>query len=191
MTTHSLTEEVARRLRWSTFMGVLTAAIGVVMILYPFATAAASAVFLGAALLVTAAVQVAYTFTSQTAGDFFLKLLLGVAYGVGGIALVSFPLAGVLTLTVVLGAMLVTEAILETALAFALPAFMGRGWPLFSALLSLALGLLVLFQWPDSSVWAIGTLVGAAVLVNGTTRAALSSTIRRDLRAAQPPPAAA
>ncbi len=191
MTTHTLTEEVARRLRWSTVMGVLTAVIGVVMILYPFATAAASTVFLGAALLVAAAVQIAYTFTSQTAGDFFLRLLLAIAYGGGGIALVSFPLAGVLTLTVVLGAMLVTEAILETTLAFTLPAPMGRGWLLLSALTSLVLGLLVLFQWPSSSVRAIGTLVGAAVLVNGTTRAALSSTIRRDLRAGQPTPAAA
>ncbi|HVO11254.1 MAG TPA: DUF308 domain-containing protein [Vicinamibacteria bacterium] len=191
MTTHTLTEEVARRLRWSTFMGVLTAAIGVVMILYPFATAAASTVFLGAALLVAAAVQVAYTFTSRTAGDFFLKLLLAVVYGIGGIALAFFPLAGVVTLTAVLGAMLVAEAILETALAFALPAAMGRGWLLLGALFSLVLGLLVLFQWPNSSVWAIGTLLGTAVLVNGTTRAALSSSVRRDLRAARPTPTTA
>ena len=191
MTTHTLADEAARRLRWSTVLGVLTAAIGVVMIIYPFATAAASTIYLGAALLIAAAVQVAYTFTSQSAGDFFLKLLLAIVYGIGGIALVSFPLAGLVTLTAVLGGMLLAEAVLETALAFALPAALGRGWLLLSALFSLVLGLLVLLQWPSSSLWAIGTLVGAAVLVNGTTRAVLSSSVRRDLRAAQATPTTA
>ena len=191
MTPHTFSEDVAKRLRWSTFMGVLTAVIGVVMIVYPLATAAVSAVFLGAALLVAAVAQFVFAFTSPTAGNFFLKLLLGVVYGIAGVALAFFPLAGVMTLTAVLGAMLVAEALLETTLAFVVPASMGRGWLLLSALASLALGLLILFQWPNSSGWAIGTLVGVAVLVNGITRAALSSSVRKELRSAQPLPAAA
>jgi uncharacterized membrane protein HdeD (DUF308 family) len=172
-------------------MGVLTAAIGVAMIVYPLATAALSTVFVGAALLIAALAQFVFAFTSPTAGNFFLKLLLGVVYGIAGVALAFFPLAGVMTLTVVLGAMLVAEALLETILAFVVPASMGRGWLLLSALASLALGLLILFQWPTSSGWAIGTLVGVAVLVNGITRAALSSTVRKELRSAQPLLAAA
>lgn len=191
MTTHTLSEEVAGRLRWSAFMGVLTAAVGVVMIIYPLATAAASTVFLGAALLVAALAQLVFAFTSQTAGNFFLKLLLGVVYGIAGIALAFFPLAGMMTLTAVLGTMLVAEAILEATLAFVFPASMGRGWLLLSALASLALGLLILFQWPGSSAWAIGTLVGVAVVMNGIARTAISSSVRRELRSAEPSPAAA
>jgi uncharacterized membrane protein HdeD (DUF308 family) len=161
------------------------------MIVYPLATAAVSTVFLGAALLIAAVAQFVFAFTSPTAGSFFLKLLLGVVYGIAGVALAFFPLAGVMTLTAVLGAMLVAEALLETTLAFVVPASMGRGWLLLSALASLALGLLILFQWPNSSGWAIGTLVGVAVLVNGIARAALSSSVRKELRSAQPLPAAA
>jgi len=186
MTTDTLPEEVANRARWSLFMGVLTAAIGVVMIIYPLATATVSALFLGWALIIAAVAQLVFAFTSQTAGNFFLKLLLGVLYGAAGIALAFFPLAGVATLTAVLGVMLVVEAILETVIAFALPAVMGRGWFLFSALASLVLGLLILFHWPSSSAWAIGTLVGAAVLINGITRIAISSRVGREVRSLQP-----
>jgi uncharacterized membrane protein HdeD (DUF308 family) len=186
VTADTVFAEVAKRARWSVFMGVLTAAIGVVMIIHPLATAAVSTLFLGWALIIAAAAQFAFAFTSQTAGSFFMKLLLGVLYGIAGIALAFFPLAGVVTLTALLGAMLVAEAILETVIAFALPAVMGRGWFLFSALASLVLGLLILFHWPSSSAWAIGTLVGAAVLVNGITRIAISSRVRRELRPVQP-----
>jgi uncharacterized membrane protein HdeD (DUF308 family) len=186
MTTDTLSKEIARRARWSVFMGVLTTAIGVVMIIHPLATAAVSTLFLGWALIIAAAAQFIFAFTSQTAGHFFLKLLLGVLYGIAGIALAFFPLAGVVTLTALLGVMLVFEAVVETVIAFALPAVMGRGWFLFSALASVVLGLLILLHWPSSSAWAIGTLVGAGVLVNGFTRIAISSRVRRELRPVLP-----
>ena len=113
MTTDTLSKEIARRARWSVFMGVLTTAIGVVMIIHPFATAAVSTLFLGWALIIAAGAQFVFAFTSQTGGNFFLKLLLGVLYGIAGIALAFFPLAGVVTLTALLGAMLVFEAVVK------------------------------------------------------------------------------
>jgi len=183
MTADTLFADAAKRARWSLFMGVLTAAIGVVMIIHPIVTAAVSTVFLGWALIMAAAAQFVFAFTSHTAGNFFLKLLLGVLYGV---ALAFFPLAGVVTLTAVLGWMLVVEAILETVIAFALPAVVGRGWLLLSSLASLVLGLLILFHWPGSSAWAIGTLVGTAVFINGITRIAISSAVSGALRPVQP-----
>ena len=160
-------------------MGFLTAAIGIAMILYPLATAAVSTVFFGSALIVAALAQFVFAFTSQTAGNFFLKLLLGVLYGIAGIALVAFPGVGLVSLTGALGAMLIAEAILEAITAFALPAEMGRGWLLLSAVTSLLLGIMILAEWPASSVWAIGTFVGLAVLMNGITRIVIASQVRR------------
>ena len=182
MTTNTLSQEVSRRAGWSIFMGFLTAAIGVVMIVYPLATAAFSTVFIGSLLIVAAAAQFVFAFTSPTAGSFFLKLLLGVLYGVSGVAIVGFPLVGVVTLTGVLGAMLIAEAVVETVMAFSLPAVEGRGWFFLSAFTSLVLGVMILAQWPSSSAWAIGTLVGVAVLINGITRIVVSSGVRSTVR---------
>jgi uncharacterized membrane protein HdeD (DUF308 family) len=52
-------------------------------------------------------------------------------------------------------------------------------------LASLLLGVSMLAQWPGSSAWAIGALAGTAVLVNGITRIAVSSTVTKELRPAQ------
>ena len=178
MGTNSFTQEVSKQAGWSIFMGVLTAAIGIVMIIYPAATATFSTLFVGWMLIFAAIAQIAFAFTSDSAGNFFLLLLFGIVYGIGGIALLAYPVTGAVTLTAALGVMLIIEGILETAVAFELPAGTGRGWFVVSAISSGLLGILILAKWPASTGWAIGTLVGAAVLMNGITRVVVSTAVR-------------
>jgi uncharacterized membrane protein HdeD (DUF308 family) len=140
-------------------------------------------VFVGSALIVAGVAQLIFAFASSTAGRFFLNVLLGILYGIAGVSLVASPAIGLVTLTAVLGALLIAEAVFETFMAFALPAGAGRGGFLVNALCSLLLGVMILAQWPFSSVWAIGTMVGVAVLVNGITRAVISGQIRTGFRA--------
>ena len=186
MTTDTLTKEVSKSAGWSIFMGALTAVIGVLMIIYPLATAAASTVFLGAALIVIGAAQAVFAFASDSVGSFFLKLLIGILYGIAGVLLVAFPAAGVVSLTGVLGMMLVAEGIVEMIIAFGAPALSGRGWFVFSAISSVLLGVLILAQWPSSSAWAIGTLVGVGALINGITRVVISTAVHHEARAMTP-----
>lgn len=177
MSTNTLSHDVSKQAGWGLFMGLLTAAIGVAMIIYPMVTATVSTLFFGWALIIAGGAQVIFAFTSETAGNFFLKLLLGIMYGVAGIALVAFLPAGVLTLTAGIGIMLIAEAIIELVLAFSLPVTGGRGWFIASSIASAFLGILILAQWPTSAVWTIGTMVGVAVLINGISRVVVSSTV--------------
>jgi len=183
MKTNSFAGDISNHAGWSIVMGLLTAAVGVVMIAYPLTTATVSTVFVGSALIVAAIAQLVFAFNSPSVGSFVVKLLLGVLYGIAGVSLLVAPAIGVVTLTAVLGAMLIAEAGVETVIAFSLPAAAGRGGFLLNALSSLLLGVMILAQWPSSSIWAIGTLVGVAVLFNGVTRAVISGRIHRDARA--------
>ena len=111
MATDTLFEEVSKRAGWSIFMGMLTAAVGVVMIIYPLATAAASTVFFGSALIVAGG-RAARSSRSLADGGEVLsqpparhslrhrRSLPGCAPGIG-----------LVTLTAVLGAMLIAEAV--------------------------------------------------------------------------------
>jgi len=173
----TLSQDISKKAGWSLFTGFLTAAIGVVMIIYPLATATVSTMFFGWALIIACGAQTVFAFTSDTAGNFFVKLLLGILYGFTGLALVAFPPAGVLTLTWVLAVMLLAEAIIEMVLAFSLPAAAGRGWFVASSLASALLGILIIAQWPASAVWTIGTILGVSVLFNGISRIVVSGSI--------------
>jgi uncharacterized membrane protein HdeD (DUF308 family) len=177
MSTQSLTEEVKKRSAWSIFMGIVTAALGCFLIVYPLATAAITTVLLGWALIFVGLAQFVFALYSQTIGNFFLKVLLSLLYGICGIALAFFPIAGVAALTGVLGTLLLIQAGLLTATAFQLKPADG-GWFLFDAATNLLLGILILARWPSSSVWAIGTLVGVSVVMSGISRIMIATKIR-------------
>ena len=48
-------------------------------------------------------------------------------------------------------------------------------------IVAVALGILIAYQWPSSSTWAIGTLVGANLLVSGFTRLFISAAAKSEL----------
>jgi uncharacterized membrane protein HdeD (DUF308 family) len=178
MSVPSLIQEVKKRSGWSIFMGALSAVLGLFLIAYPMATATITTVLLGWTLIFVGVAQFVFALHSQTPGNFFLKILAGALYGITGIALAFAPMAGVEALTALLGTLLLVQAGLATVTAFQIRPLDGWGWYLFDAIVSLALGMLIIIKWPSSSMWAIGTLVGAAVLMGGISRTVVASKIR-------------
>ena len=174
----NLTSEVRSRAGWGIFLGIVTAALGVLLIAYPLFAATVTTIFIGCVLIIAGVLDIALALRAHKAGTFFARLLLGVVYGLGGLLLLFNPQSGVALLTAVLGVMLLIEAGATTALAFQVKPLSGWGWLLFDAVITAILGFLILAHWPASAVWAIGTLVGAAILVRGITRIALSARLR-------------
>ena len=178
MPTQSITDDVKKRSAWSIAMGVLTAVLGAFLIIYPFATAMVTTVLLGWILVLVGVAQFVFALHTQTVGSFFLKLLLGILYAIAGIALAFLPIEGVMVLTGVLGTLLLIQAGMLTVTAFQMKPLDGWGWFLADAIASLLLGILIFAKWPNSSLWAIGTLVGVAVLIGGISRIMIAAKIR-------------
>jgi len=178
MSTQSITDDVKKRSAWSIAMGTLTAVLGVFLVIYPFATAMITTVLLGWILVLVGIAQFVFALHTHTVGNFFLKVLLGILYAVAGIALAFLPIEGVIVLTGVLGTLLLIQAGLLTVNAFQMKPLDGWGWYLADAIASLLLGILIFVKWPNSSMWAIGTLVGVAVLVGGISRTMIAAKIR-------------
>jgi uncharacterized membrane protein HdeD (DUF308 family) len=178
MSTPNLSGEIKKRSAWSVFMGIVTVVLGAFLIIYPLATGTVTTVLLGWALILGAGAELVSALQSQKAGDFLWRILLSVAYGISGVMLTIFPIAGVAALTGVVGTLLLVQAVLVTVTAFQLKPLQGWGWLLLDAAASLLLGIMILAQWPSSSFWAIGTMVGVAVLVNGVSRIMLSLKVQ-------------
>jgi uncharacterized membrane protein HdeD (DUF308 family) len=174
-----LSGDVKSRAGWGIVLGILTAVLGLLLIAYPLFTATITTIFIASILVVAGVLEVVQALRVHTAGAFFWRLLLGIVYGFAGVVLLLYPLRGVAVLTVVLGVMLLFEAAFTAALAFQVKPLSGWGWLLFDAAVTAILGFLILAHWPSSSLWAIGTLVGVAVLIRGVTRIALCMGLRR------------
>jgi uncharacterized membrane protein HdeD (DUF308 family) len=178
MPTESLADEVKKRSAWSMFMGVLTALLGCFLIAYPLATAAITTLMLGWVLIFVAITQIVFALHSQTVGRFFAKVLLAILYGVAGVVLAFFPAVGLPALTMMLGTLLLVYAGVEAGTAFEVRPVEGWGWFLFDAIVTFLVAMLILAKWPSSSIWAIGTLVGASVLMGGISRMMIALGIR-------------
>lgn len=175
----NLAGEVRTNAGWGIALGILTVVLGLALIAYPLFTATITTIFIGWVLIVAGIFEVVQAVRANNVGTFFARLLLGLVYGFGGVMLLLYPLRGVAVLTMLLGVVLLFEAGATAVLAFQVKPFSGWGWLLGDAVITALLGFLILAHWPASSIWAIGTLVGAAILVRGITRIALSTMLRR------------
>jgi uncharacterized membrane protein HdeD (DUF308 family) len=178
MNTQTVTDDIKKRSMWSIVMGCVTAALGLFLIVYPFAAGAITAVVLGWAMIFVGIAQFIFALESQTAGAFFWKVALSLVYGIGGIVVVAAPLRGLAALTGIVGAVLLLQAVLLAVTAFQLRPADGWGWFLADAAGSLLLGGLILAGWPFSSLWAIGTLVGVSVFMSGVSKITIAAKIR-------------
>lgn len=178
MATHDAVDEIKSRSGWAIFMGVLTAALGLFLVLYPMLTATITTVLLAWTLIFVGIAQFIFALHSRKAGQFFWKLLSSIVYVGCGALLAAAPIAGVAALTGILGWLLLIQGVLQAITAFGLRPLEGWGWYLFDAVWAFLLGVLILAQWPFSSAWAIGTLVGVSVLMSGISRILIAGKIR-------------
>ena len=161
--------------RSSLIWGILMIICGVLAICLPLASSIGLAILVGWLLLVSAVWHLIFAFRSRHLGGILWQLLLAIVYGLVGLMVLFNPLAGVVSLTLLLAIFLLVEAGLELALYFSLRRTANAGWILLDSVITLILALLIWGQWPSSAVWAIGTLMGVSLIFSGISRVMLST----------------
>jgi uncharacterized membrane protein HdeD (DUF308 family) len=96
-----------------------------------------------------------------------MSFLIGALYLAAGAYLAFLPLAGILTLTILLAALFIAEGVLEIIMAFRVRPHEGWGWLLLSGLIAAAVGVLIALGLPSSATWAIGLLTGINLISTG------------------------
>jgi uncharacterized membrane protein HdeD (DUF308 family) len=163
-------------------LAVLMIVLGILAIALPLATGIGVSIVVGWIIVFGGFTYLAYAFAAKGAGAFLWRILIGIAYVIGGFYLVFHPSLALEALTLVLAAILVAEGVLQIIVFFQFRSLPGSGWVLFDAITTLLLGFLIGYPWPFSSAWAIGTLVGINLLVSGFTRLMYSVAARRELK---------
>ncbi|MGO9084649.1 MAG: HdeD family acid-resistance protein [Terriglobales bacterium] len=168
---------------WSIVWGVLLIIFGMLAIGSPFVAAVAVTGFIAGLIVLAGVVHVILAFHAHGAGSLIWKLLVGLAYLFFGGYLIVHPVLGMASLTLVLASLFLIEGILNIVLFFKMRSVAGSSWVLVDGIITLLLGLMIYMQWPSSSVWAIGTLVGVSMIISGVTRVMLSLAVRKAVAA--------
>jgi uncharacterized membrane protein HdeD (DUF308 family) len=177
---------VRRASTLSIFWGVLLIGLGMLAVGSPMVAAVAVNVLIAWLIVLAGVVHLVVAFHAREAGSVIWRLLVGLAYVCFGGYLIARPVAGVASLTLLLASLFLVEGISNIVLFFRAPSTLRSSWMLLDGIVTLLLGLLIYRQWPSSSAWAIGTLVGVSLIFSGVTRVMVSLAVRKAASSSQP-----
>lgn len=170
--------------------GVAAILLGAVAILFPFAATLAAELLFGVVLAVLGLFEIVRSVVFAGVVSRVWTFLLGLIALAAGVILLIFPLEGMLTLTVVVAVFLVLGGIVQLVGGWqtsperrrlkTLPVIKGWGWLALSGVLSIIIGLILLFGLPASATWALGLLLGIDLLFFGGSEIALAVALPSD-----------
>jgi uncharacterized membrane protein HdeD (DUF308 family) len=157
---------------WKLFLaqGIVMMLLGFLALVLPNITTLAIEIFVGWLFFIGGIFRAVSVWHSRQAPGFAWSLLAAVLSIVLGLILIFRPMAGVLTLTMVLVAFFIVEGIASIIGAIEHRQHLRSwGWVLFSGIVDLLLAYLIWQGWPSSASWAIGLLVGVNMLFLGSS----------------------
>ena len=165
---------------WNIFLGALLLLLGIVTLFAQFFTTLASIYFLGWVLLIGGFLEFFNGFFPRE--NRWLYLIGGVLSFIFGYILITNPLNSAVFLTLLIGIWLALSGTFKL-IASMIVHEEKWGLKLFSGILTLLLGIVILSQWPVSGLWVVGLFIGIELIIRGIslmgTQAYQPATIRR------------
>lgn len=158
--------DIAQNWGWFLAFGIGLLILGLAAVVRSFTATVASMLFFGWLLVLASGIEIAQAVMVGHWAGFFQHLLAAILFGVVGLIMVVRPLQSAEVLTIFIAAFFLVGGLFETVVAVAL-ALPGWGWQFADGLITLALGLLVIAEWPASGLWVIGLLLGIGLIFDG------------------------
>ena len=165
MTVHE--EGLRKSWIWMAVLAVISLIGGVLALFNPFAATLAATMMAGWVFALLGLVQIVQAFQVQGWGGFIWALLFGLLSLIVGGSLIFNPLAGMVSLTLLVAVLFIATGVVKTMYSFSLRPVTGWGWVLFSGLVSLALGIMIMADLPASAASILGILLGVELISNG------------------------
>lgn len=158
--------------------GLLAAAelvLGFVLLGFPFVLGASAVWLCGFVLFVAGAVRLVQSVVRPVHRAW--NLLAALFYLAVGVLMVQMPVFSMEIGTLGIGIALMTAGLLRLLMAAVLRSG-GTMWRLFNGAVSLALGAMVVWGWPSSSLWLIGSVIAVEMIFSGWTLMFLALSAR-------------
>ena len=166
--------------KWYLGLGILLTLFGVVLLAsLPFATLSVVFIF-GVLMMIGGLLHFVAAFKIFEGGFRWLWALCGVLCVVAGHYAFSTPVKTAIILTNLLAIVLIVAGVIRVFNAVLFRAFQGWGWTLFSGLLTLVTGIIILMS-PDAPFWVLGLFLAVDILFQGINYLTLASYIRREV----------
>src|SRR5262249_37401088 len=174
-----LDERTSLRRNWWLFLafGVLSVIVGMLAISSTFIATLVSVRVFGWLLLIAGITEVVHAVMVRNLKGFALHLLSAALYLLVGLFMLEDPIRAATVLTLLLAASFFVGGVLRVVFSLAVR-FPAWPWVLLNGVVDLVLGILILNEWPESSLWVIGLFVGIDLLFHGWSWGVLALGVR-------------
>jgi uncharacterized membrane protein HdeD (DUF308 family) len=152
---------------WRLTIGICLMLLGIAAICLCTVIAIAVEILVGWVLLFAALAQTMHAIGTGNWRAFLPAILYAMVYFLAGMMMLTFPIGGVLTLTLLLAAFFIVAGLFKIGLSMQLRPARNWGWMTLSGCMAILLGVLIWAQWPSTARWAIGLLVGIDMMLTG------------------------
>jgi len=167
---------------WFVVYGVIMILLGAFAIVAPGIATLAVTLMVGWLLLFSGAFGLfAVISGGMRAPGFWWNLITTIVYFLAGLAVLNRPLAGVLTLTVILAAYLLAGGVIRIMMAMGYRAHAPGAWfwLLLSGVIDILLAVIIMMGLPGTAVWVLGLMVGINLLMMGFSILMVALAVRR------------
>lgn len=161
------------------FLGVLLVICGTIGLLAEVAFSFASITILSLVALIGGVLMAIHAFQARAWKTFLIQSLFAALYVGLGIFIWISPIAALQGLTIWLAAMFLVTGAMRLIAAFQNWSLGGGMWPALSGVLSLLLGILILNNWPQASLWVPGMLLAIELILQGWAMIFLGQALKR------------
>lgn len=163
---------------WIMALGILLILTGVFCIVADVTATFATIFVFGLFLLIGAVISLIHAFRVHTWSGFLLSFLSALLRGFAGFFLIRYPAAGAIAVTLILASLFFVGGVFR-AIGAGMMRFPQWGWSVFSGIVSVILGIILLAQLPVSSLWFIGFAVGVDMIFEGVSLVGVAAALRR------------
>jgi uncharacterized membrane protein HdeD (DUF308 family) len=166
---------------WFLLEGCVLIVLGGAAIVLPTVAGLATTILFGWLLMLGGLVGLLSGWRARNAPGRLLAVLSSLLAIVAGGILVGFPVAGLMSLTLVLAAFLTVDGVVSIlyALDHRRHASQRWGFLLVNGLLDILLAVLILWWLPDSAAWILGLVLGIDLVFAGVSLVAMALAARR------------
>ncbi|WP_424361752.1 HdeD family acid-resistance protein [Methylocystis parvus] len=167
------TAHCRRKWGWIVAMGVLFIIGGVVALFNTLAATLVTIIYIAAAMVVAGGWEIFTAFQIRPWGRAAVWAVVGAITVAAGVATARFPFLAAMSLTALVGALLIAGGAMKLVLAWQLRDL--SRWELIAVAgaLSFILGLLILAEWPVSGLYVLGLFLGVNLLFEGVSWVAM------------------
>ncbi|WP_392552685.1 HdeD family acid-resistance protein [Orbus wheelerorum] len=175
---NSLLPQLKNNWGWFFIVGIILVILGFLALSYEFLATVFSIYFIGTLLLIAGIVQALHSFRLKGVGQTALWAVMGVLYIIAGILSFTQPIAVSAAFTLIISFLLIVSGITQIINALHNKGFPKWGWWLFSGIITLVLGLMIMMGWPNNSLWVLGMFLGIDLIFQGWAYIAVGLAIK-------------